>query len=326
MIETNPRKLVEQFPNRKILIVGDVMLDEYIWGEVSRISPEAPVPVVDMDTRTFLPGGAANTAANVSGLGGKAILTGVVGHDIQADLFREAIKEYGIDIHGLIEDPERPTTAKTRIVANSQQVVRVDIENRQPLSKSQQDTLLDWCQHQLEIVDSCILSDYEKGVITPSFSQAFIQQAAAAGKPVVVDPKGIDFSKYRGASIIKPNLQEAEQAIHHKIRTDADVLEAGRKLFSLLGGCAVLLTRGARGMSLFMNENDVIHIPTVARNVFDVTGAGDTVVSVMAMSLACGADLATAARLANHAAGIVVGKVGTAAIRWDELLNDHITE
>lgn len=316
------QQIVKEFPGKKVLIVGDVMLDEYIWGEVNRISPEAPVPIVEMVQRSYLPGGAANTAANITGLKGTAFLAGTIGKDLQSDVFRNSIQDYGINMEGVLADASRPTTSKTRIIANSQQVVRLDIEKTHPLSSEVEKQLLDWCEKQIVSADSCILSDYNKGVVTPSFSQSFIRMARDAKKPVVVDPKGIDYSKYRGASIIKPNLHEAQEAIHHRIRSEEDILEVGRRLLSILEDSAILLTRGAQGMSLFLEKEKVIHIPTVARHVFDVTGAGDTVVSVMAMALACGADLEDSARLANHAAGIVVGKVGTAAVRLDELLEE----
>ena len=320
------QQIVKDFPGKKVLIVGDVMLDEYIWGEVNRISPEAPVPVVEMVQRSYLPGGAANTAANISGLQGRAYLAGVVGCDLQADVFRSAILEYGINMEGIITDSSRPTTSKTRIIANSQQVVRLDIEKNHSLAEAVETRLLSWCEKQLPLVDSCILSDYNKGVVSPSFAQAFIRLAREAKKPVVIDPKGIDYSKYRGATVIKPNLHEAQEAIHHRIQSEEDLFEAGRRLLSILEDCSILLTRGAQGMSLFLEKDKVINIPTVAHNVFDVTGAGDTVVSVMAMALACGADMEESARLANHAAGIVVGKVGTAAVKMDELLEELNSE
>jgi rfaE bifunctional protein kinase chain/domain len=322
MVDLTLHQLGKQFSGKTVLTVGDVMLDEYMWGEVNRISPEAPVPVVEMATRSFQPGGAANTAANISGLGGKACLVGVVGDDIQAQNFRQAIAEHQVNVDGVFTDPSRPTTSKTRIIASSQQVVRVDIEKRDPLSASMEERILAWCEKTIARVDACILSDYEKGLITPSFSQKFIQLARDAHKPVVVDPKGIDYTKYRGASVIKPNLHEAQEAIHHRIDSETDLLQVGQQLLSILDDCAILLTRGSKGMSLFRKDHPVVHIPTVARNVFDVTGAGDTVVSVLAMALACQAPLADAARLANIAAGIVVGKIGTAAVSITELLDE----
>ncbi|MGI6456156.1 MAG: D-glycero-beta-D-manno-heptose-7-phosphate kinase [bacterium] len=311
--------ILQQFPGKVVLVIGDIILDEYIWGDVNRISPEAPVPVVEINHRSYVPGGAANTAANICGLQGNGYVCGVVGDDPQAELLRDVLREHRVMVEGAITDPSRPTTTKTRIVAQNQQMVRVDYERTHSLSLEVQERLLQWVQRQMDFVDSCILSDYEKGVVSPEFAQKVIQMARAAGKPVVVDPKGRDFSKYRGATIIKPNLQEAEQAINQKIYSEESLLQAGRELMSIVGDSTVLITRGAQGMSIFQKERPVVHIPALTRNVFDVTGAGDTVVSVLAMALASGASTEEAARLANRAAGIVVGKIGTATVKLEEL-------
>lgn len=312
--------LVTALSGRCILIVGDVMLDEYVWGEVRRISPEAPVPVVDARRRTYAAGGAANTAANVASLGGRALLGGVVGRDQQAEQLRQALRQHEVDAEGLIVDLDRPTTAKTRIVAQNQQVVRVDTEARIPLAVELEDALLEWVARRLSDADGCILSDYNKGVVSPRLAERFIQLAQKAGKPIVVDPKGTHYVKYRGATVVTPNTHEAEQALNRKINGHADLLEVGGQLSAILEGSALLVTRGPEGMSLFLNGALALHIPAVARNVFDVTGAGDTVVSILALALAAGATLEQAAYLANHAAGIVVGKFGTATVSIDELL------
>ena len=312
--------LVAAIPGYCILIVGDVMLDEYVWGEVRRISPEAPVPVVEARRRTYTPGGAANTAANVVSLGGRALLGGVIGRDHQATQLREALRQHGVDDEGLITDDERPTTTKTRIVAHSQQVVRVDSEQRAPLRIELEDALLGWMAKRLGDADACVLSDYDKGVVSSRLAERFIRLACESGKPVIVDPKGTDYAKYRGATVVTPNVHEAERALNHEINGDADLQEAGRQLSGILEGSALLITRGSQGMSLFLNGAEAVHILAVARNVFDVTGAGDTVVSTLALALAAGATLEDAARLANLAASIVVGKVGTATVTRDELL------
>ena len=312
--------LVATLPGRCVLIVGDVMLDEYIWGEVRRISPEAPVPVVEVHRRTFAPGGAANVAANVAGLGGRALLGGVVGQDRQAAQLREALAERGVDPAGLIVDRDRPTTTKTRIVAHSQQVVRVDSEQRTSLRAELENALLGWVEEALDIAGACVLSDYAKGVVSPRLAERFIRLAREAGKPVIVDPKGTDYAKYRGATVVTPNVREAEQALNREINGRADLLEVGQHLLGVLDGSALLITRGGQGMSLFVNGADVVHIPAVARNVFDVTGAGDTVIGTLALALAAGIGLEQAARLANLAAGIVVGKVGTATVTVEELM------
>jgi D-beta-D-heptose 7-phosphate kinase/D-beta-D-heptose 1-phosphate adenosyltransferase len=314
------RTLVRAFAHKRILILGDVMLDEYLWGEVRRISPEAPVPVVELRRRTYLPGGAANTAANVLSLEGKALLGGVVGRDHQAGALREKLLQLGADADGLVEDPERVTTTKTRILAHHQQVTRVDVEQSTPLAIEREDALLAWAARNLPRADACILSDYAKGVVSPRLAAQFIALARQAGKPVIVDPKGIHLAKYRGATLIKPNSHEAERFCKIEMTEEAQVLEAGRLLQHALPGTAILITRGAEGMSLFLDQAAPLHVSSVARDVFDVTGAGDTVASVLALALAAAASIPQAAMVANHAAGIVVGKVGTSTVSTSELL------
>ncbi len=327
MREKALRDIVTAFPGKRVLIVGDVMLDEYIWGEVRRISPEAPVPVVEIRRRVYLPGGAANTAANVVGLGGRAMLGGVVGRDHQAEELRNALTQIGVEFDGLVVDDQRSTTTKTRIVAHNQHVVRVDSEQRVPLRADLEDMLLQWAERRIAEADACVLSDYAKGVISSRLAERFIQLAKDAGKPMIVDPKGTDYAKYRGATVVTPNVHEAEQALNREIHSEADLLEVGRRLCVILEGSALLITRGAQGMSLFLDGGrTTIDIPAVARNVFDVTGAGDTVVSTLAMALASGATLEQAARLANQAAGIVVGKVGTATVTGEELMNGEFID
>jgi len=313
------RDILSSFPSQRILIVGDVMLDEYIWGEVQRISPEAPVPIVEIRERTYVVGGAANVAANVVSLGGQVLLGGVVGQDHPAEQFRQILARSGVETEGVLTDAQRPTTVKTRIVAHNQQIVRVDCEQRLPLPVSLEDNLLHWMEGKLPEVAACILSDYAKGVISTQLAQRFIQAAQRVGKPVIVDPKGVDYSKYQGASIVTPNIHEAEEVAHCKIRTEADLLEVGRRLVQLLGGHALLITRGPAGMSLFRNGLQPLHFPSAACSVFDVTGAGDTVVGTLSLALAAAAPLDMAAYLANQAAGIVVGKVGTVTVTLEEL-------
>jgi D-beta-D-heptose 7-phosphate kinase/D-beta-D-heptose 1-phosphate adenosyltransferase len=319
MTETRSHTRLAASPGKRILLVGDVILDEYIWGDVRRISPEAPVPVVEVRRRTYLPGGAANAAANVVSLGGDALLGGVIGRDSQAGQLCEALAQAHIAADGLIVDPERLTTTKTRIIAHSQQVVRMDSEHRDPLPSATEDALLLWAVRHLANVDACILSDYAKGVVSPRLAQEFIRRARQAGKPVVVDPKGTDYARYRGATVIKPNIHEVERVLKQEIHDDADLLQAGSRLTASLDGTAVLITRGPRGMSLFRPGVAPVHIATVAHNVFDVTGAGDTVVATLAIALGAAVSFEQAVVLANQAAGIVVGKVGTATVTLDEL-------
>lgn len=320
MTERVLQDILVTLSGKRVLVIGDVMLDEYIWGEVQRISPEAPVPVVEIRRRTFVPGGTANAAANVVSLGGRAWLGGVVGRDHQAATLCETLKQCGIDADGLVSDDTRPTTTKTRIVAHGQQVVRVDTEVRAPLRSELEEAILRWVAHRLTDADACILSDYAKGVVSARVAEECIRMARQGGKPIVVDPKGAQYAKYRGATLITPNVREAEQALHCAIDGDADMENVGQRLVALLAGTAVLITRGSQGMTLFREGSRPVHIPAAARTVFDVTGAGDTVVGMLAMALAAGASLEQAAHLANRAAGHVVSKVGTATVTIQELL------
>jgi D-beta-D-heptose 7-phosphate kinase/D-beta-D-heptose 1-phosphate adenosyltransferase len=312
--------LLSAFPGKRILVVGDVMLDEYLWGEGRRLSPEAPVPVVDVNRRTHIPGGAANVAVNVASLGGEALLGGVVGGDQQAGQLDAALRRRGVSTTGLVEDRARVTTTKTRLIAQNQQVVRIDHEHRAPLKPEVESQLLRWVEQELSRCQACILSDYAKGVVSRHFAEQLIGLARSAGKPVVVDPKGTDYTKYRGATVVKPNEEEARRVSKMDWEGLDGLVQAAEQLLELLDGCAVLLTRGPQGMSLFSRQSAPLHIPPVAREVFDVTGAGDTVVSTLALALTTGASLEQAARLANQAAALVVAKVGTAQASLDELL------
>ena len=312
--------ILARFPGLPVLVVGDLMLDEFVWGSVSRISPEAPVPVVAVDRRTFLAGGAANTAANVGALGGAAAVAGVVGADPAGDRVCDILSSQGVGTAAVARDPGRPTTTKTRVVAHSQQVVRIDSERPGDIPDAVAADLLGRLDAALGGVRACVLSDYGKGVVTPAVAAAVIARCRAAGVPVVVDPKGTDYRKYRGAALVKPNQLEAGAVLNRELRTDADVLRAGADLGELLGpDTAVLITRGAAGMTLFEPGRPPVGVPARAREVYDVTGAGDTVAAALAMGLAAGAGLPDACRLAGLAAAVVVGKVGTATCSLDEL-------
>jgi len=311
--------LINKFSGCRILVIGDVMLDEYVWGKVRRISPEAPVPVVEVQERTYMAGGAANTGSNVASLGGKVELIGVVGDDIHAGLLREKLLKLGIDSDNLIVDSSHPTITKTRIIANKQHVVRVDVEKRDALDSALQQRIIDTISSQVGQVDVVVISDYGKQVISHQISQATIEMASKAGIPVIVDPKGNDYSKYRGATVITPNILEAELVLHTDLNNESQIMKAGADLNELIRGEAILLTRGAEGMTLFQQDQPPITIPAVARALFDVTGAGDTVVGTLAMSLAAGSTLKEGVVLANLAAGLVVEKLGTATVTQQEL-------
>lgn len=312
--------IVSGFEGKNVLIIGDLMLDEYVWGDVKRISPEAPVPVVRVDNRTYMAGGAGNTASNIASLGGNAKIIGVIGDDIQGNLLREKLEELGISSGGLECESGQPTITKTRIIANKQHVVRVDIEKSQKLNSELQSRIIKNIESELHDVQAVIISDYGKQIVTKEISEFTIRLAHKNKIPVIVDPKGNDFKKYKGATVITPNILETEHALNIEINSEESLANAGKKLNDFINGTAILITRGSEGMSLFINRGTILHIPAVARNLYDVTGAGDTVVSTIAMALSTGATLEDSVYLANQAAGLVVEKLGTATVTKNELL------
>jgi D-beta-D-heptose 7-phosphate kinase/D-beta-D-heptose 1-phosphate adenosyltransferase len=311
-------KPINELRGSTVVVLGDVMLDEYIWGEARRISPEAPVPIVEIQSRTHVPGGAANVAAGVVALECEALLVGVVGDDAAAARLREAVGSKSIAADGLTVDVGRPTTTKTRVIANSQQVVRTDSEARSPLQGQREVDLVERIRARLPAADALILSDYGKGTITEFVAHESIKAARDARIPIVVDSNGVHYSRYEGATVITPNVHEAGRAAHVHIETDQDLRLAAMRLTQIAGDAALLITRGAAGMTLYSAE-EPFHVPTRAQEVFDVTGAGDTVVAALAVALGGGMELQDAVQLANAAAGIVVGKVGTAAVSLAEL-------
>jgi D-beta-D-heptose 7-phosphate kinase/D-beta-D-heptose 1-phosphate adenosyltransferase len=315
------RAVIRGMAGRRILVVGDLMLDHFIWGDVERISPEAPVPVVRVTRESFHPGGCGNVAANVRALGGRPAIVAPVGEDRAGASVREALAAQGIDASGLVPIPGRVTTKKTRIVAHHQQVVRFDREEESDLGDAGA-VFLARAIAALAGADALIVSDYDKGAIGPGLLAGLLPAARRAGLPAGVDPKLRNFSRYRPVTLVTPNLKEAAHGAGFPIRTDDDLLRAGAKIREVLEADGVLVTRGDKGMSLFEAGGAVTHIPAAAREVFDVTGAGDTVVSVVALALAAGADMVTACHLANHAAGLVIREVGTATTTPERLLAD----
>jgi D-beta-D-heptose 7-phosphate kinase/D-beta-D-heptose 1-phosphate adenosyltransferase len=305
---------------RRVMVVGDVMLDRYFWGSVSRISPEAPVPVVDVTEETARLGGAANVAGNLVSLGVEAHLFGVVGDDGEGADLAGKIAARGIVAAGLVVDPGRPTTVKTRIVAHSQQVVRVDREARGTLGEGVTRDLHRRLAAGLDGFDAVVISDYGKGVISAPLLESLIPKARAAGKIVSVDPKEAQFWNYKHVSLITPNQFEAGAVVGRRVTDEASLASIGWEIFDSLRPDALLVTRGENGMSLFQDRRTYNHFPTVARHVYDVTGAGDTVVSSFTVALLGGATMAEAAEISNHAAGIVIREVGTAAVGPAELV------
>jgi D-beta-D-heptose 7-phosphate kinase/D-beta-D-heptose 1-phosphate adenosyltransferase len=314
------QNIVARFPEQQVLVLGDLMVDAYVWGSVSRLSPEAPVPVVEVRSESVRLGGAANVAANVRALGGRAMLVGVVGDDQPGERLVEQLEAVGIKGDGVVVDRTRPTTVKTRVVAGSQQVVRFDRESMQELSREAAGRVLERAAERLREAAVVLVSDYAKGVITRRVAAQLLPAARRLNKRVVVDPKVEHFTLYRGATVVTPNHHEASAFARAPIRDGRELERVGRALRRRLGVRAVVVTRGDQGMTLF-EQAGVTHIPAVAKEVYDVTGAGDTVIAALGLALASGASLRQAAVIANHAAGVVVGKVGTATVSRQELLD-----
>jgi len=314
-------EIIGNFSRAKVLVVGDIMLDHFIWGKVSRISPEAPVPVVEVQSDNLMLGGCANVLNNIFSLGGTVYVTGVIGPDSMGERLLGELYKRRIDTDGIIVEADRPTTLKTRIVAHSQQVVRFDRESRWPIKSNSVEKIIGYIKRVKSKLGAVIISDYNKGVITKPLLDGIREVISRKGIPVCVDPKQNDFSLYQGFDIITPNHYEAGRAAGIEIMDMHDVMKIGRMLLDRFNFKALLITRGEEGMNLFEKDGKTIctTFPAEAREVFDVTGAGDTVIGVFALCIASGATFKEAAALANYAAGIVVGKVGTASISQDEL-------
>jgi D-beta-D-heptose 7-phosphate kinase/D-beta-D-heptose 1-phosphate adenosyltransferase len=311
--------IVSRFSQLKILVLGDFMLDQFIWGRVERISPEAPVPVVNVERESFSLGGAGNVVMNARALGAHVIPMGVIGLDWIGEKVSELLGGQSVSSAYLLKS-SRPTTLKTRIVAHQQQVVRVDREERSQIDSSMRAELAAQFLLLVDQVDGVIVSDYSKGTITPELLKQILPEAKRRKKLVCLDPKTRDFSSYSPVSVITPNQSEAGSILGYTIFTQADLEEAGRRIREMIDCEALLITRGDKGMALFA-EGRMTLVPTRAREVYDVTGAGDTVIAVLTLALAAGASMIDAVHLANHAAGIVVGKVGTASVTPSELLS-----
>ncbi|OGR49831.1 MAG: hypothetical protein A2X40_03005 [Elusimicrobia bacterium GWC2_65_9] len=313
-------RTLARFHGRRVLVVGDLMLDQYVRGTVGRISPEAPVPVVRVTGETSIPGGAGNVVNNLASLGASVSVVGVIGEDEAGRRLAEQFRSKGVDMEGVCVDVDRQTTQKCRVVAERQQVVRFDRETTGPLSHATQTRLLAGLAEELPRTEAVIFSDYGKGVIGPRLLALAIGAANRRKIPLTVDPKPEHFRSYKGVTCVTPNTAEAWACMRREPKPGQDALVAlGREILRMLRSRSALITRGAEGMSLFEADGKVTHIPTVAREVFDVSGAGDTVIAAFTLALAAGAPLDRAASLANHAAGIVVGKLGTAVTDCAEL-------
>jgi len=334
------RQFVDHFPKTKIFVLGDLMVDKYIYGKVSRISPEAPVPVVEVTNEKTMPGGAGNVANNIATLGGKVFLSGIVGTDNLGKELISELTEWGVNIEGVILEQSRPTTLKTRIIAHHQQVVRCDWEERTSLSHSISEKFLTYLKKIIFQIEVIVISDYGKGVVNSFLLNQVIRLAHTYSKMIIVDPKVEHFLRYRKVTIITPNLAEAMAGMHwHQVNSGKDIEKLGEKILKKLNCSAVLITLGEKGMMLFQRGDklpfsfasksrpsvrgkdklQITKIPTAAKEVYDVTGAGDTVVSVLSLGIASGLSIRDSAYLANFAAGIVVGKLGTATVAPQEL-------
>jgi D-beta-D-heptose 7-phosphate kinase/D-beta-D-heptose 1-phosphate adenosyltransferase len=314
------KRICDAMKRSTVAVVGDIMLDRYLWGQVERISPEAPVPVVAVERTDVRPGGAANVAWNLFALGSSVRLVGLLGRDKQAGEIKSIIGDTGISTEYLVTDSRRVTTEKIRIVAHSQQVVRADFETGEPVEGRTLRRLLEAVGRGVSDADAVVVSDYGKGVVSAPVMDRLRVLSADGGTPVLVDPKEGHFSLYRGAYAVTPNKQEAGGFYHARIGTDGDLERVGRSLLRDLEARFVLITRGEEGMTLFREGHGPHHVPTSASEVYDVTGAGDTVISVLAAAVAAGAPITDAIELANAAAGIVIRELGTAAVTADELV------
>jgi D-beta-D-heptose 7-phosphate kinase/D-beta-D-heptose 1-phosphate adenosyltransferase len=315
------RRIVSGFDGKTVLVVGDLLLDKYIRGQVERISPEAPVPVVRVISESFSPGGAANVVSNLCALGAKTIVVGRIGEDTEGEMLTELLRKESTDVSGIVRDRTLPTGLKTRIIAQHQHVVRVDREKTRAMDGPVLEEALRRVEAHISGVAGMVVSDYGKGMITPVLVQRIVSMARSHGKPLVLDPKSRDFRMYRGVSCITPNQKEAGEACGLKIETDEDAVACGRRILDQMEAECVLITRGEQGMSVFERNGEVTHIPTHAQEVYDVSGAGDTVVGTFSLAICAGASWKTAAYLSNVAAGVVVGKVGTATASMEEILH-----
>ncbi len=323
MIKVTKDRLIDainSFERVGVLVIGDIMLDQFVWGEVKRISPEAPVPVVEVEKESFLLGGAANVAHNLESLSSKPFLAGMIGEDIFGERLLELCRNGNIDTSGIIRQGSRPTTLKTRIIARGQQVVRVDREERKKLSNEVIPLIINGISRVLDDVQGIIVSDYNKGIICEEVMNFLIKSSKERNIPLLIDPKPSNSEFYKKATVITPNQKEASEMAGTEIQGDGDIERCAEKISKGLGIDTILITRGSEGMDLWQRGKGLFSIPTMAREVFDVTGAGDTVISTFTLGLIAGLSPCESAFLSNLAAGIVVGKVGTATVTRNELI------
>ena len=329
MVDISNKRLNELkkgFDGKRIAVIGDMMLDGYFWGDVKRISPEAPVPVLEVEDEFFRFGGAANVAFNILTLGGIPVSVGVIGNDTYGNIFSSLIKEKKMEHDGIIIDNERPTTTKTRVIANNQHVVRIDKESKAYINNKIETKILSYLESVLDKLDGIILQDYNKGILTPSLISNVISLANKKNILITVDPKFDNFFEYKNVTVFKPNRKETETVLGKRIKSDKDISSAGRNLLQKLNSKYILLTLGEGGIAVFENGDKERRMPTKARKVADVSGAGDTVISTLTIGLAAGANIYEACFLANYAAGIVCGEVGIVPIEKEILFETVVKE
>jgi D-glycero-beta-D-manno-heptose-7-phosphate kinase len=318
--EDQLRELLQSFRGKKIAVLGDLMLDRYYWGSVQRVSPEAPVPVVEVESESIRLGGAANVAQNIQSLGGEPVLVGLIGNDHVGKSLIEMLKERNLETRGIVVDGSRPTTIKTRVIAHGQHVVRIDNESKADCPDHLVSRIIDAVRYNIRDIDGIIIEDYNKGVATTEVIRQVIAVATKYNKIITVDPKFNNFTEYKGVTVFKPNRREVEEVLGGRLKNLDDVMSAGRRLLTMLSAQNVLLTRGEEGMSLFEANGGAMHVPTMAENVQDVSGAGDTVIATLTMALAGGLGIREACVLANCAGGVVVGAVGIVPIEPVQLM------
>lgn len=309
------------FKNKKIAVIGDMMLDSYFWGDVKRISPEAPVPVLEVENEFYRFGGAANVALNIQKLNGIPLPIGVIGNDNHGSIFSSLLNEANITNEGIIIEDSRPTTTKTRVIAGNQHVVRIDKESKMYLNEEIEKNVYNLFESEINEIDAVILQDYNKGVLTPNLISKIIMLANKNNILITVDPKFNNFFSYKDVTVFKPNRKEAEEVLGIKIKSDEDISNVGKKLLSKLNAKNILLTLGEEGIAIFQKDKEEIRIPTKARKIADVSGAGDTVISTLTMSIAAGTDILEASYLANYAGGLVCEEVGIVPIEINHLFN-----
>lgn len=285
------KRIIKNFKNAKVLVIGDLILDEFIWGKVSRISPEAPVPVVWVNSESFMPGGASNVANNIHALGAKAYICGVIGADERGRVLTEELRRKNIDVEGIIIDAERPTTLKTRVIAHHQQVVRIDREKIEEIDDNVISQITTYLKEKIEEVDAVLIEDYGKGLIVPRLIQEIVELAQKHNKIITVDPKENHFSYYKDVTLITPNHHELAKATGEEIKGERELEVAGKAILGSQNTKAVLVTLGENGMRLFENNGQSVHIPTTAQEVYDVSGAGDTVIATATVALSVGASM-----------------------------------